>query len=232
MLMDEPLSNLDALLRAQTREELLRLHRELGGTVIYVTHDQVEATTMGDRIAVMHDGILAQVGTPDEVYSHPRNQFVAGFIGTPPMNFFLGEVQTEGEVTHFRSELFDLALPERLRRALEAADTEGRDCVLGVRPEDIDVVPTDGGSTPWSVELVEAIGADRVLVVKGDGKRLRARPGRKRRFVMDQPVEVRFDMTEAHLFDPAGDNLTLGRERVGSVGRAGRDRSARGLASG
>ncbi|MGH2970495.1 MAG: ABC transporter ATP-binding protein, partial [Solirubrobacteraceae bacterium] len=131
LLMDEPLSNLDALLRTHTREELLRLHRSVPGTVVYVTHDQVEAMTMGDRIGVMQHGRLVQVATPLEVYRRPTNRFVAGFIGTPPMSFLEGEVADRGGVLHFCCEGVELRLPSALAGSIKAAGAERGPCSLG-----------------------------------------------------------------------------------------------------
>src|SRR5580698_1381149 len=129
-LMDEPLSNLDAKLRVQTRTEISRLQRRLGTTTVYVTHDQTEAMTLGDRLAVMRTGILQQVGSPHELYENPVNLFVAGFIGSPAMNFMAGKLE-EGKL---RTVIGDLPLSPQLKQALESGNT-GRQVIVGIRPE-------------------------------------------------------------------------------------------------
>jgi multiple sugar transport system ATP-binding protein len=152
-LMDEPLSNLDAKLRVQTRTQIAKLQRDLGVTTVYVTHDQTEAMTMGDRIAVLKDGLLMQVGTPQELYDTPNNVFVAGFIGSPAMNIITAPV-IEGNI---RLGTKSVPLPEPVAAAL---NTNGRTSVtIGMRPEDLRVTDSD---TAWPVEvlIVEGLGAD------------------------------------------------------------------------
>src|SRR5579883_1431581 len=134
-LMDEPLSNLDAKLRVQTRAELIKLHRRLQTSVVYVTHDQVEAMTMGSRIAILRDGVLQQLASPAEVYAHPANMFVAGFIGSPAMNFFRGELTAADGDLRVQTSGLDLKLPIEI--AARAQSLANRKVVLGVRPEDI-----------------------------------------------------------------------------------------------
>jgi multiple sugar transport system ATP-binding protein len=151
-LMDEPLSNLDAKLRVQTRSQIAALQRRLGVTTVYVTHDQVEAMTMGDRVAVLKDGILQQVDTPRNMYDNPSNVFVAGFIGSPAMNLL--EVDVEGNTMHFGGA--DLPLP---RETAEEATKGGRKITVGVRPEDMDLVG-DGQGLRTTINLVEELGAD------------------------------------------------------------------------
>ena len=163
-LMDEPLSNLDAKLRVQTRTQIASLQRRLGVTTVYVTHDQTEALTMGDRIAVLKDGILQQVGTPRDLYEAPKNIFVAGFIGSPAMNLFTVDV-TEGGVN------FGTHLVPVERDVL--AKTSAKELTIGVRPEDIEVSPADGKGLSVVVDLVEELGADGYLYGHADinGKR-------------------------------------------------------------
>jgi len=163
-LMDEPLSNLDAKLRVQTRTQIASLQRRLGVTTVYVTHDQTEALTMGDRIAVLKDGILQQVGTPRDLYESPKNIFVAGFIGSPAMNLFPVDI-TEGGV-NFGTHLVPV------ERA-ELAKATGKEVTIGVRPEDIEVAPADGKGLSVMVDLVEELGADGYLYGHADinGKR-------------------------------------------------------------
>jgi multiple sugar transport system ATP-binding protein len=151
-LMDEPLSNLDAKLRVQTRSQIAALQRRLGVTTVYVTHDQVEAMTMGDRVAVLKDGILQQVDTPRNMYDNPVNVFVAGFIGSPAMNLL--KVDAEGGTLHFGGS--NVPIP---RETAEVADKAGRKITVGVRPEDMDVVG-DGQGLKTVVNLVEELGAD------------------------------------------------------------------------
>jgi multiple sugar transport system ATP-binding protein len=151
-LMDEPLSNLDAKLRVQTRSQIAALQRRLGVTTVYVTHDQVEAMTMGDRVAVLKDGILQQVETPRNMYDRPNNVFVAGFIGSPAMNLL--EVEAEGGTLHFGGA--NLPIP---RETAEVADKAGRKLTVGVRPEDMELV-AEGQGIKTTVNLVEELGAD------------------------------------------------------------------------
>jgi multiple sugar transport system ATP-binding protein len=151
-LMDEPLSNLDAKLRVQTRSQIAALQRRLGVTTVYVTHDQVEAMTMGDRVAVLKDGLLQQVDTPRNMYDAPNNVFVAGFIGSPAMNLL--EVDVEGNVMHFGAA--DLPMP---RETAEEAAKGGRKLTVGVRPEDMDLVD-EGKGLKTTINLVEELGAD------------------------------------------------------------------------
>ena len=151
-LMDEPLSNLDAKLRVQTRSQIAALQRRLGVTTVYVTHDQVEAMTMGDRVAVLKDGILQQVDTPRRMYDNPNNVFVAGFIGSPAMNLL--QVEAEGGTLHFGGA--NVAIP---RETAEVADKAGRKLTIGVRPEDMELV-AEGQGLQTTVNLVEELGAD------------------------------------------------------------------------
>jgi multiple sugar transport system ATP-binding protein len=153
--MDEPLSNLDAKLRSQTRAELVELHERLGTTFVYVTHDQVEAMTMADRIAILDNGRLRQVGTPREVYDHPADLFVAGFVGTPPMNTSLADV--DGGTAH----LGDSALP------LDGAAVERGKVVVGVRPEHLRLDP--GGPLRAKVRQAEWLGHEALLRIQPVG---------------------------------------------------------------
>ncbi len=174
-LFDEPLSNLDAKLRVQMRREIARLHQQLGTTMIYVTHDQVEAMTLGDRIAVMHQGKLQQVATPTELYARPDNVFVAGFIGTPPMNLIQGEVVGR-PVTAFRAAGGTLTVPLAPSHVAGAADTPIR-VTLGIRPED--VRPAGAAEAPGAfrgrVDLVELLGGEALVHVNAGGVELTAR---------------------------------------------------------
>jgi len=159
-LMDEPLSNLDAKLRAETRAQIVKLQRHLGTTTIYVTHDQTEAMTMGDRIAVMNAGQIQQIATPLELYNRPANRFVAEFIGSPPMNFLTVEVSSPLTLAHPH---FQLQLPQDWAAILQAY--KGRSLVLGIRPEHLSLSAPDPQALPVQVELVEALGNDTYLTV-------------------------------------------------------------------
>ncbi|MGH8968452.1 MAG: ABC transporter ATP-binding protein [Actinomycetes bacterium] len=151
-LMDEPLSNLDAKLRVQTRSQIAALQTRLGATTVYVTHDQIEAMTMGDRVAVLNDGVLQQVDTPREMYDSPNNVFVAGFIGSPAMNLL--QLEVDGNTLHFGGA--DVPVP---RETVQEASKTGQEVTIGVRPEDMDLVG-EGKGLATTVNLVEELGAD------------------------------------------------------------------------
>ena len=162
-LLDEPLSNLDAKLRGTMRSEITKLHDQLGATFIYVTHDQVEAMTMGTRIVVMKDGFVQQIGAPQHLYDYPINTFVAGFIGTPQMNFFDGRITPDGKVKFANDQEITLT-PEALTAYDQKKIGEGLDIVLGIRPGDIRVVDSaDGASVKAKVEVVEALGNETIV---------------------------------------------------------------------
>jgi len=198
-LMDEPLSNLDAKLRVQTRAEIARLHQRLGTTTIYVTHDQVEAMTMGDRIAVMRDGILQQVGMPQELYDHPQNIFVAGFIGSPAMNF--ASTKTEGQ---------DLVMGStRLRLTGAAAEAAakrpaGSELRIGFRPEHLDVVDgqTNAVSIPASVDVVEYLGNEELIHAQTEGTEIVAVIPSERRVKAGSQVNLSLPLDRLYVFDP------------------------------
>ena len=165
LLMDEPLSNLDALLRLQMRAELKRLHREIGTTTVYVTHDQVEALSLGDRIAVMQDGAIVQLDSPDQVYDQPANNFVGGFIGMPPMNFLRATVRVEGEdvllaIGEFRIAVLEHWKPHLKRMAVQTV-------IMGIRAESIEVHTEPGGERlPAKVVVSEHLGSQQLLTVQ------------------------------------------------------------------
>jgi len=167
-LMDEPLSNLDAKLRVQTRAEIARMHQRLRTTIVYVTHDQVEAMTMGDRIAVMNFGLLQQVGPPQELYEHPVNKFVAGFIGSPAMNFIDVRPRTEGGQTKLVSgDMLELPIPDKLKSAVIGGAAE---LTAGIRPEHFDIItgaaPGPGASVRATCDVVEFLGNEELLHVR------------------------------------------------------------------
>ena len=193
-LMDEPLSNLDAKLRVQTRAEILRLQTRLGTTTIYVTHDQVEAMTMGDRIAVMRDGLLQQVGKPKELYERPGNVFVAAFIGSPAMNFQHAAV-AEGA----------LALgPTRLELRPEAGLEQGTEVLVGFRPEDLELADGLGGSAlriAARVDVVEYLGHEQLIHAQTNGKEIVALLSSERELHAGENVELAVSPEKLHVFD-------------------------------
>jgi multiple sugar transport system ATP-binding protein len=165
LLMDEPLSNLDALLRLQMRAELKRLHREIGTTTVYVTHDQIEALSLGDRIAVMQEGEIIQLDSPDRVYDHPISKFIGGFIGTPPMNFLRATVSVEGEEVLLAVGEFMIAVLETWKPRLERMAVPT--IILGIRPENIEVHAEPGDAClPAEVIVSEHLGSQQLLTVQ------------------------------------------------------------------
>ncbi|MFC5922790.1 ABC transporter ATP-binding protein [Micromonospora vulcania] len=240
-LMDEPLSNLDAKLRVQMRTVVSRLQKKLGTTTVYVTHDQTEAMTLGDRVVIMRGGAVQQVGPPQELYDHPRNLFVAGFIGSPSMNFLHAAVQDGG----LRTALGEVPLGDRIRRELEAADAP-RELILGVRPEhfeDAELIDDDtrrrGLEFEAPVEIVESMGSDKYVYLTVEGERASAaeleelaadagsadfagagdnlvtRLSAESPAVEGQSRRVWFNLEKIHLFDPGnGRNLTLHEGRA------------------
>ena len=203
-LFDEPLSNLDALLRAEMRVEIKKLHQRLGNTIVYVTHDQVEAMTLADRIVVLQAGNLVQYDTPDGVYNRPATRFVAGFTGSPPMNFLPCRVGEGGRVLHLAGEV-DLAVPPA--RITECARHAGRSLIFGLRPEHVGVVPFEhaGAAVPARVMLVEPLGSDTLGLVKlgaDDGGELTGRFAPEAGIAVGQRLTAQLAMNRFHLFDP------------------------------
>ncbi|MDP8261956.1 MAG: sn-glycerol-3-phosphate ABC transporter ATP-binding protein UgpC [Candidatus Ancaeobacter aquaticus] len=204
-LFDEPLSNLDAKLRVQMRTEITKLHIKLQSTMIYVTHDQIEAMTMGDRIVVMKDGLMQQISDPIALYEKPVNKFVAGFIGTPPMNFMEGRiVKKESGKLFFKEEFFEIKVGNEMVGAL--APYEGKRVVLGIRPEDIydrlfvaDASP-DHMLTAM-VEVIEPMGAETYLYLNTNAHSFIARMDAHEQVEVNQKIEVVFNMTKVHFFD-------------------------------
>jgi ABC-type sugar transport system ATPase subunit len=200
-LMDEPLSNLDAKLRVQTRAELVELHRRLRTTIIYVTHDQVEAMTMGHRIAIMNHGVLQQVGPPQDVYAEPTNLFVARFIGNPPMNTVTGSVvRVEGDKVAVRVPGGDIPLPEGLGQAVLQRGLD--QIVLGARPEHMVLDPN--GPLPVTVTAIESLGHERHLICRlTDSQLLIVRqPSSDAAPAEATDVRVSVQPQHLHLFDP------------------------------
>jgi ABC-type sugar transport system ATPase subunit len=202
-LFDEPLSNLDAELRVATRKELAALHGEIGGTMIYVTHDQVEAMTLADRIVVLRAGRIEQVGTPLEVYNHPANLFVAGFIGSPRMNLLPARVAGSGQVT-IGNDTRSIPLPSTGQTASGASIT------LGARPEHIDVVDETQADLIITVNLVEQLGGETYLYGSAPGlPELTVRQDGQARYDRNQRVGLRLEREALHLFDTDGHAIRI-----------------------
>jgi multiple sugar transport system ATP-binding protein len=204
-LFDEPLSNLDAKLRVTMRAELSKLQHQLETTMIYVTHDQVEAMTMGDRIVIMKDGYIQQVGAPLEVYDFPQNEFVAGFIGSPPMNFFRAKLMKENGNVSVDMGSFRLKVPDEYTSFYD--NYLGKEVTFGIRPEDVaDEIPEERRGM-WEsfnavVDVIEPLGAEIILeLTKGDHIFV-ARVDPHSKSQLNQEVDVYFDMLKMHLFDP------------------------------
>jgi multiple sugar transport system ATP-binding protein len=203
-LFDEPLSNLDAKLRNELRVEIKRLHQKLANTMIYVTHDQIEAMTLADRIAVMRGGIIQQLDAPQAIYNRPVNRFVAGFIGSPGMNFMEGALESDGGRPVFRAG--DLAV-DMSRYVFEAGAPAGRKAVLGVRPEN--VASNSGEGWPFErrvrVEVVEPMGADTLAWTRLGGADFAFKVSSERAPAVGDEVSIGFDPMRASLFDAASD---------------------------
>ena len=198
-LLDEPLSNLDAKLRVMMRGELKRLQRDLGGTFIYVTHDQAEALTMADRIAVLHAGELQQCGTPDQVYRQPGNLFVAGFIGSPPMNFLTGELSGSNGELDFVFEGVKHRLPQQVARKLE--NHGAKQVIMGIRPESVNIsLEADGIDATIYVE--EPAGSDLFVTSMIGDNRVTCRTAPDERLKAGVKVKLSFDQKQLHFFDP------------------------------
>lgn len=203
-LFDEPLSNLDAKMRVQMRTEISKLHTRLDATMIYVTHDQVEAMTMGDRIVVMKDGIIQQVAPPLELYDHPANQFVAGFIGSPPMNFFNGSVEQRDGGIYFNEGTFSVRLDDRA--AAKVASYVGKQVVFGVRPEDIEDARMASDTDPGhritaKVEVVEPMGAEIFIYLNTGNNAFIARLDAHDEAKVNQDIGLVIKMEKTHFFD-------------------------------
>jgi ABC-type sugar transport system ATPase subunit len=197
-LMDEPLSNLDARLRITMRAELRRFHIDLGATTVYVTHDQLEAMTMSDHVAVMNGGIVQQFGTPAEVYGRPANLFVAGFIGSPPMNLVEGVVATDNAIATFVNEHMRVPLSHVDGRLLE-----GQKVVLGVRPQDLRLVASAAESSAHGrVWVVELVGSEKLIDVDlGYKRRLTVQVRADVPIAEDAIAHVTIDPQAVHVFD-------------------------------
>jgi multiple sugar transport system ATP-binding protein len=217
-LFDEPLSNLDAKMRVQMRAEISKLHSRLNSTMIYVTHDQVEAMTMGDRITVMKDGVIQQVAEPIELYDNPKNMFVAGFIGSPPMNFCHGTIQQRAgalwfvETTSTGASGFAVRLPEP--HAGRLAAHLGKTVVFGIRPEDINekthaTVAQPDQTMTATVEVVEPMGAEVFIYLTTGSHNFIARVNAHQRAQVGQQLEMAMDLKKSHFFDATTEQVIV-----------------------
>ena len=212
-LFDEPLSNLDAKLRVEMRAELKKLHHTLQTTTIYVTHDQEEAMTLGDRIVVMKDGLVQQCAPPLTVYDTPSNRFVAGFVGTPPMNFFDGRLVGENGRLCFDEGTCRLALTPDI--AAKAASHEGQNVVLGIRPEAMATVAEgrfagDGNVLPVKIVVTEPLGEKMDLyAATGEHDHIVARVDARRDLQPNQDLQLFVDMKKVHIFEPGDEGVNL-----------------------
>lgn len=203
-LFDEPLSNLDAKLRVQMRAELSKLHERLETTIVYVTHDQVEAMTLANRIIIMNEGRIMQAGKPLEVYENPKNKFVAGFIGSPSMNFIETKLVEDGGCLYIDAESFRLVIPRNLESRYRAH--VNAEVIFGIRPEDINdstfVNDIDGRDEVKAVvDVVEPIGAEVILIVTIGKHRMTARVDSRTKATVNQPITLNIDMKKMHIFN-------------------------------
>lgn len=218
-LFDEPLSNLDAKLRVEMRAEIKLLHHRLKSTIVYVTHDQIEAMTMGDLIAVMKDGVVQQLGTPQEIYDNPANLFVAGFIGSPSMNFIPGKVEIEGDNAIIRvsnqgmNQSTNAANSTALKLNVTPAqikDSVGKDVLLGIRPEQITDLSSahgeHGQSMQVQIDMTEPTGPDTMLICKLNGTPVTCRSHPREAVQPGQSMTLSFNLSKAALFDPQSGN--------------------------
>lgn len=211
-LFDEPLSNLDAKMRVQMRMEISKLHNQLQSTMIYVTHDQVEAMTMGDRIVVMKDGVMQQVDTPMEIYKNPANRFVAGFIGSPPMNFFEGTLSQSADGLYFKNEAMNVKVHESQVKALQ--DSKQQKVSFGIRPEHVQdsVLVQDPDPTTLvksKVEVVEPMGAEIMLYLSAGDYSYIGRVDGQDPVKAGQEISMSFDMSHASFFEPGDDGSRI-----------------------
>ena len=204
--MDEPLSNLDAKLRVQMRIEISKLHENLGATIIYVTHDQTEAMTLGTRIVVMKDGVIQQVDTPQNLYNTPCNLFVAGFIGSPQMNFMDAVVNVAGNDVTLSIGNHVLRVPETKKTALIDGGYNGKTVVVGIRPEDVhddpDFIAANPGSVITSkIKVYELLGAEVFLYFDVEGTQMTARVNPRTELRTGDDAKFALDMNRIHIFD-------------------------------
>ncbi len=206
-LFDEPLSNLDAKMRVQMRTEIARLHNRLQTTMIYVTHDQVEAMTLGQRIVVLRDGVIQQVGAPLELYNNPKNKFVAGFIGSPAMNFIRGRIDEQGGLVFAA---FSFRLPLSSAKAA-LRHFVGKAVDLGIRPEHIRCLPASdearSDAVPAVIDVVEPMGNETVVYLRAGNEAITARISPQEQLSPGDPCLMAFDLQQAHYFDAESENV-------------------------
>ena len=200
-LMDEPLSNLDAALRISMRAEIKELHQSMETTFVYVTHDQAEALTLADRIVVMNNGLVQQIGTPDEIYEQPRNMFVAAFLGNPPINFLEGRLVEMGDRVTFEGSMFNVNIPRTHAEKLRGMG--GREVILGLRPEDVNDTRSamDGECIRGRVHFVMPVGSDQYLSMHVDNKEVFFRVGKEIHHKNGEHVALAINVNRLHLFD-------------------------------
>ncbi|EHN58343.1 ABC transporter ATP-binding protein [Oenococcus kitaharae] len=205
MLLDEPLSNLDAKLRVEMRSTIAKLHQELGNNFIYVTHDQIEAMTMADRIVLIDHGVIQQDGSPEDLYNHPGNKFVAGFMGSPSMNFL--NLTVSGTQLVSKDKKIQLTMPKGTAHFLKERGYEGKEIIFGIRPEDIHTEPIakdtyPGDTVKVRLDLVEPLGAETMYYFQLDSQQFVARVGAREISQTGDEAELTFEMPNAHFFDP------------------------------
>ncbi|MFV3012520.1 ABC transporter ATP-binding protein [Clostridium botulinum] len=198
-LMDEPLSNLDAKLRVQMRIEIAKLYNKLETTFIYVTHDQIEAMTLGTRIVVMNEGIIQQVDTPSKIYNNPANIFVAGFIGSPQMNFIEGKVEEENGIIYVQSEKININAIRNNQEVLKKY--VGKNVVIGIRPEYIHIVDKENSNISVKVEMIENMGSEKYIHFKINDRIIVSRYSAKDDFKIGESVYIKFDEENIILFN-------------------------------
>ena len=213
LLMDEPLSNLDAKLRNQMRAEIIKLRSRIDTTFIYVTHDQTEAMTLGDRIVIMKDGVVQQIGTPQQVYDTPVNLFVAGFIGVPMMNFFEGELVKDGVKYFVELEGARIELSPEKEAKMAAKGVQAQKVTIGVRPEHMELTQRDGQMIRATVDVSEMMGSQINVHIRVQGKEgimiIDAQGANSRTFRMGEEISFTFEPAVIHVFDSEGKNLEV-----------------------
>jgi multiple sugar transport system ATP-binding protein len=208
-LMDEPLSNLDAALRISMRAEIKQLHQAMQTTFVYVTHDQAEALTLADRIVVMREGVVQQIGSPDEIYEHPRNTFVASFLGNPPINYLDGVLEVAGGSVTFRRGELALGVPSPIAERLAAFP--GREVTIGIRAEDVSEhgAPQPGRALGGRITSVLPVGSDNFLEIEVEGRQLFFRVGKEVHHRDGDSAVLAVNVNRLHFFDKASGNSLI-----------------------
>ena len=206
-LLDEPLSNLDAKLRTEMRSRISMLHKQLETTFVYVTHDQTEAMTMADRIVVMKDGVVQQFDTPSMLYNHPKNMFVAGFIGSPQMNFIDCKVKKKDSEYHLVFDYYDIIMPGRMNDYLKMYDN--KEVILGIRPEDLLIAPENDNINTFDlyIDIAEMTGADYYLYGLLNNKKIIANVASSNNVQSDRKYKFKIDIDRIHIFDKINERL-------------------------